>query len=121
MSSAQQVLGWLWRAQQQSNLAWQRQRDADALRDMADRAEREACGAESVSAECVDGAARVLALPAVWCLSESDGRWSLTVWLDDLRTMIPLETEPQIEALIAALALEGDAQIAAVRALAVDK
>jgi hypothetical protein len=121
VSAAQQVRGWLWRAQQQSDLARQRQRDADALRDMADRAEHEACSAESVSAECVDEAARTLALPDEWCLSESDGRWSMTVWFDELGTMIPLETEPQIEALIAALALEGDAQIAAVRALAVDK
>jgi hypothetical protein len=119
VSAAQQVRGWLWRAQQQSDLAWQRQRDADALRDMADRAEHDARSAESVSAECVDEAARALALPDGWCLSESDGRWSLTVWLDELGTLIPLDTEPQIEALIAALALEGDARRAAVRALAV--
>jgi hypothetical protein len=119
VSAAQQVRGWLWRAQQQSDLAWQRQRDADALRDMADRAEHDARSAESVSAECVDEAARALALPDGWFLIESDGRWSLTVWLDELGTRIPLETEPQIEALIAALALDGEARTAAVRALAI--
>jgi hypothetical protein len=119
VSAAEQVRGWLWRAQQQSDLAWQRERDADALRDMADRAAEESRAAESISAECVDEAARALALPDGWCLGESGGRWTAHAWLGDLGTLIPLDTEPQIEALIAALALEGDAQIAAVRALAV--
>ena len=121
MSAAQQVRGWLWRAQQQSDLARQRQRDADALRDMADRAEHEACSAESVRAECEGEAALLLQIPCEWYWDWADEPGSLIVWFGGEECRIPLETEPQIEVLIAALALEGDAQIAAVRALAVDK
>jgi hypothetical protein len=86
---------------------------------MANRARGESDAAKNVGFECVEEAVRLLAIPDDWYVCFAATLGLLRVGIDGGETEIPVDTEPQIEALIAALALDGEARTAAVRALAI--